>query len=59
MAVKVTSITVHPARAEGLRSVRDEQDLPSMDAALQSLLEDAGRKSTLMPTTNVDESKPE
>lgn len=38
MAVEVTTITVHPDRAEGLRELRDDHDLPSMDAALKELL---------------------
>lgn len=39
MAVQVTTISVHPDRADSLRRLRDEQDLPSMDAALKELVE--------------------
>jgi hypothetical protein len=38
MAVEVTTVSVHPERAAGLREVRDELELSSMDAALEELL---------------------
>lgn len=39
---KYTTVTVHPSRAEELKSLRDEQNLPSMDAALGELLNQRG-----------------
>lgn len=41
MAVEITTISVSPTNADGLREVRDERDLRSMDAALGELLESA------------------
>jgi len=38
MAHKVTTLSVHPDRAERLRDIRDEQELGSLDAALEQLL---------------------
>lgn len=38
MAVEISTVSVSPESADGLRKIRDENDLPSMDAALQSLL---------------------
>lgn len=38
MAVEITTISVSPQNAEGLRKVRDRRDLRSMDAALGELL---------------------
>lgn len=38
MATTTTTVTVHAERAEALREFRDENDLPSMDAALEELL---------------------
>lgn len=40
MAVEVTTVTVHPERAEGIRRVRDERGLKSMDAAIKEMLEE-------------------
>jgi hypothetical protein len=39
MAVKITTLSVHPQRANRLREFRDEEDLPSIDAAVEELLE--------------------
>lgn len=41
MVVEITTISVSPTNADGLREVRDERDLRSMDAALGELLESA------------------
>jgi len=38
MATTITTLSVHPDRAEALRGYRDERDLPSIDAALEDLL---------------------
>lgn len=38
MATKITTVSVHPERAEKLRDFRDERELPNMDAALEELL---------------------
>ena len=40
MPVRLTTISVNPARAEKLRQVRDERDLSSMDAALDEVLQE-------------------
>ncbi|WP_254538942.1 hypothetical protein [Halomarina litorea] len=45
MATTITTISVHAERAEALREVRDEHDLPSMDAALEELLNQRGERS--------------
>ena len=42
MATTTTTVTVHPERAEALREFRDEEELPSMDAALEELLNRRG-----------------
>lgn len=42
MAVQVTTISVHPDRADGLRDFRDENDFGSLDAALAELLSREG-----------------
>lgn len=42
MAVEITTISVSPENADGLRAVRDERNLRSMDAALAELLAHAG-----------------
>jgi len=34
----VTTVAVHPKRAEALREYRDQRDLPNMDAAVESVL---------------------
>lgn len=34
----VTTVAVHPERAEALREYRDQRDLPNMDAAVESVL---------------------
>ena len=34
----VTTVAVHPDRAEALREYRDQQELPNMDAAIESVL---------------------
>ena len=36
---EITTVTVHPDRAERLRQFRDEHNLSSMDAALDKVLE--------------------
>jgi len=38
----VTTLTVHPDRAERLRKIRDERDLPNLDAALGTVLDERG-----------------
>ena len=38
MGTRITTVTVHPERAEELRELRDERGLSSMDAALEELL---------------------
>ncbi len=38
MAVTITTVSVHAERAEALREYRDTHGLPSMDAALEELL---------------------
>jgi hypothetical protein len=40
MASTVTTVTVHPERAERLRAIRDERGLSSMDEALGEVLND-------------------
>jgi len=42
MGVSITTVSVHPERAEELREFRDEEELPSMDAALEELLNQRG-----------------
>lgn len=42
MARTVTTVSVHPDRAEKLREIRDEKELPSMDAALGEVLNRRG-----------------
>lgn len=37
--IEITTISVHPDRAEQLREIRDENDLSSMDSALQELID--------------------
>lgn len=34
----ITTVSVHPDRAEALREYRDQRDLPSLDAAVEELL---------------------
>lgn len=34
----VTTLSVHPDRAEALRQIRDSRELPNMDAALETVL---------------------
>jgi len=38
MGMKITTVSVHPERAEGLREFRDENELESLDDALGELL---------------------
>lgn len=38
MATTITTISVHPDRAEALREFRDRRDLPTLDAAVGELL---------------------
>jgi hypothetical protein len=38
----VTTVSVHPDRAEKLREIRDEEDLPNLDAALGEILNRRG-----------------
>ena len=40
--MRLTTISVHPQRADELREIRDERELKSMDAALEALLEEQG-----------------
>jgi hypothetical protein len=42
MPSTITTVSVHPERAEALREYRDERELPSMDAALEELLNRRG-----------------
>lgn len=42
MATTITTVSVHPERADALREFRDEHELPNMDAALEQLLSDRG-----------------
>lgn len=42
MATTITTVSIHPDRAEELRKFRDENDLPNMDAALRELLNKRG-----------------
>ena len=42
MATTITTVSVSPKNAAGLREVRDEESLPSMDAALEKLLTERG-----------------
>jgi hypothetical protein len=42
MATTITTVSVHAERADALRAYRDEHDLPSMDAALEELLNQQG-----------------
>jgi hypothetical protein len=46
MATEISTVSVHPDRHEALRDVRDENDLPSLDAALGKVLRDAGHANT-------------
>lgn len=45
MATTTTTVTVHAERAEALREYRDEHELPSMDAALEQLLNARGERN--------------
>jgi len=38
----VTTVSVHPDHADRLREIRDEEDLPNLDAALGELLNQRG-----------------
>lgn len=42
MGSRITTVSVHPDRADALREVRDENDLPNLDAALGMLLKQEG-----------------
>jgi hypothetical protein len=42
MATQITTVSVHPERAEELRRIRDEHDLASMDDALEEILSQRG-----------------
>ena len=42
METTITTVSVHPKRADRLREFRDEHDLPNMDAALEELLNQRG-----------------
>lgn len=42
MATTITTVSVDPKNADRLREIRDEKDLPSMDAALEELLKQRG-----------------
>lgn len=42
MATTITTVSVHPERAEALREYRDDRGLSSMDAALEELLSRRG-----------------
>lgn len=41
----VTTLSVHPDRAEKLRQIRDDRDLPNIDAALSEVLEEVSTRS--------------
>jgi hypothetical protein len=43
MPSTITTVSVHPERAEALREYRDERELSSMDAALEQLLSERGK----------------
>ena len=45
MATTITTVSVHADRAEALREYRDEHELPSMDAALEDLLNRRGQRN--------------
>jgi len=36
----ITTLSVHPDRADRLRKIKQEQGLPNMDAALETVLEE-------------------
>lgn len=38
----ITTLSVHPDRAEKLREIRDERNLPNLDAALGEVLRERG-----------------
>jgi len=38
----ITTLSAHPDRAERLREIRDERDLPNLDAALGEVLRERG-----------------
>jgi len=42
METQITTVSVHPERAEELREFRDERELSSLDAALEELLNQRG-----------------
>lgn len=42
MAPTITTVSVHPERAEELKEYRDERGLSSMDDALEELLNQRG-----------------
>lgn len=41
MGIEITTISVDPKNAAALREIRDQRDLPSMNAALEVLLKEA------------------
>jgi len=45
MPVELTTISVHPDRADRLRQVRDERELRSMDKALDEILPEVDTRS--------------
>lgn len=42
MPSRITTLSVHPDRAEQLRELRDEEELDTLDAALDELLNRRG-----------------
>ncbi|ADJ16806.1 hypothetical protein [Halalkalicoccus jeotgali] len=50
--MEITTIAVSPENADGLRAVRDERNLRSMDAALEQLLEKAYGETPTAESTN-------
>lgn len=38
MGVEVTTVSVHPKRAERLREIRDAEEHPNLDATLDELI---------------------
>jgi len=43
MPTEITTVSVHPDRADKLREFRDERELPTLDAALKELLDERRR----------------
>jgi len=45
MARTVTTLSVHPDRAERLHNIKRQEGLPSLDAALAAVLEEVDTKA--------------